>query len=135
MGKRERAKNRCPECLMSAPLCLCAERPAIATTTSVIIVMHHREVKMPTNTGRLAHQCLTNSALVLRGLKDEPRASTSHGRGGGLPSAASDRRRGRARRGLHRARGAAVHARRARRELRQASRWASARRPCATCCA
>jgi DTW domain-containing protein YfiP len=72
MGKRERAKNRCPVCLMSAPLCLCAERPTLATTTAVILVMHHREVKMPTNTGRLAHQCLSNSALVLRGLEGAP---------------------------------------------------------------
>lgn len=72
MGKRERAKNRCPVCLMSAPLCLCADRPTIDTRTSVIIVMHHREVKMPTNTGRLAHQCLTRSRIVLRGLRDAP---------------------------------------------------------------
>lgn len=27
---------------------------------------------MPTNTGRLAHQCLVNSRLILRGVKDEP---------------------------------------------------------------
>jgi DTW domain-containing protein len=42
------------------------------TQTHVVIVMHHREVKMPTNTGRLAHQCLVNSKLVVRGLKDAP---------------------------------------------------------------
>jgi DTW domain-containing protein YfiP len=36
--------------------------------------MHHREVKMPTNTGRLAHRCLVDSRLILRGLKDEPAA-------------------------------------------------------------
>jgi DTW domain-containing protein len=72
MGKRERAKNRCQHCLMSVSLCICSEIPTIVTQTHVVIVMHHREVKMPTNTGRLAHQCLVGSKLVLRGLKDSP---------------------------------------------------------------
>lgn len=57
---------------MSAPLCICASIPRLTTATSVIVLMHHREVKMPTNTGRLAHRCLVNSRLILRGLKDDP---------------------------------------------------------------
>jgi DTW domain-containing protein YfiP len=57
---------------MSVPLCICAAIPRLSTTTRVIVLMHHREVKMPTNTGRLAHQCLVNSQLILRGLKDDP---------------------------------------------------------------
>jgi DTW domain-containing protein YfiP len=57
---------------MSAPLCICAAIPGLTTATRVIVLMHHREVKMPTNTGRLAHRCLVNSRLILRGLKDDP---------------------------------------------------------------
>jgi DTW domain-containing protein len=57
---------------MSVPLCVCALVPTIETTTRVIVLMHHREVKMPTNTGRLAHRCLVNSALVLRGVEGAP---------------------------------------------------------------
>jgi DTW domain-containing protein YfiP len=57
---------------MSVPLCICAAIPRLTTATAVIVLMHHREVKMPTNTGRLAHQCLVNSRLILRGLKDSP---------------------------------------------------------------
>lgn len=57
---------------MSLPLCICAEIPRLETATSVIILMHHREVKMPTNTGRLAHRCLAGSRLILRGVKDDP---------------------------------------------------------------
>jgi len=72
VGKRERAKNRCPGCLMSVPLCLCASIPRLVTRTAVLILIHHREARMPTNTGRLAHQCLVGSRLILRGLKDEP---------------------------------------------------------------
>jgi DTW domain-containing protein YfiP len=74
LTKRERAKNRCPRCLMGTPLCICAAIPALTTLTSVVILIHHREARMPTNTGRLAHQCLVGSRLVLRGLKDEPAA-------------------------------------------------------------
>jgi DTW domain-containing protein YfiP len=57
---------------MSAPLCLCASIPTLATETRVVVLMHHREVKMPTNTGRLAHRCLANSRLILRGVKGAP---------------------------------------------------------------
>jgi DTW domain-containing protein YfiP len=57
---------------MSAPLCICASIPRLTTATRVIVLMHHREVKMPTNTGRLAHRCLVGSQLILRGLKDHP---------------------------------------------------------------
>ena len=59
---------------MSVPLCICASIPRLITSTAVIVLIHHREVKMPTNTGRLAHRCLVNSRLVLRGLKDDPAA-------------------------------------------------------------
>jgi DTW domain-containing protein YfiP len=59
---------------MSVPLCICASIPRLTISTSVIVLIHHREVKMPTNTGRLAHQCLVGSRLVLRGLKDDPAA-------------------------------------------------------------
>ncbi|MFS8068902.1 MAG: tRNA-uridine aminocarboxypropyltransferase [Byssovorax sp.] len=85
LGKRERAKNRCPDCLMSAPLCICSAIPRLTIRTSVIVLMHHREVKMPTNTGRLAHQCLVGSRLVLRGLKDEPAELGSEGAFAGTP--------------------------------------------------
>jgi DTW domain-containing protein YfiP len=57
---------------MSAPLCICAAIPRIETRTQVIVLIHHREVKMPTNTGRLAHQCLAGSRIVRRGLEGDP---------------------------------------------------------------
>lgn len=70
---------------MSAPLCICAAIPRLKIRTSVIVLMHHREVKMPTNTGRLAHQCLVGSRLVLRGLKDDPAELGSKGAFAGAP--------------------------------------------------
>jgi DTW domain-containing protein len=35
-------------------------------TTRVVVLMHEREVRRPSNTGRLALACLTNSALAVR---------------------------------------------------------------------
>lgn len=64
---------------MSVPLCICASIPALTIRTAVLIVIHHREARMPTNTGRLAHQCLVGSRLVLRGLKDDPAALLAPG--------------------------------------------------------
>jgi DTW domain-containing protein YfiP len=44
--------------------CLCAEIPTIAARTRVVIVRHHLERHRSSNSGRLAHLALANSALV-----------------------------------------------------------------------
>ena len=56
--------ERCPRCLFSQRVCLCAEVPSIATHTRVVIVRHHREQLRSSNTGRLAHLALPNSVIV-----------------------------------------------------------------------
>jgi DTW domain-containing protein YfiP len=43
---------------------LCAELPVIAARTRVVIVRHHLERHRSSNSGRLAHLALANSALV-----------------------------------------------------------------------
>jgi DTW domain-containing protein YfiP len=43
---------------------LCRAIPALATRTRVVIVRHRAEMFRSSNTGRLAHLALTNSALV-----------------------------------------------------------------------
>jgi DTW domain-containing protein len=53
---------RCSRCLLQH--CLCAEVPAIATRTRVVIVRHHLEMFRASNTGRLANLALVNSELV-----------------------------------------------------------------------
>jgi DTW domain-containing protein len=52
---------------MHASLCVCALVPRLATRTRLVLVIHHREDKKPTNTGRLAANCLENSQIVVRG--------------------------------------------------------------------
>jgi len=53
--------------LLQQRVCLCAEVPAIATRTRVVIVRHHLERFRSSNSGRLAHLALANSEIVDHG--------------------------------------------------------------------
>lgn len=55
---------------MHLSLCFCQEIPRIETRTRVSVLVHAKELKRTTNTGRLATLALTNSALFIRGLRD-----------------------------------------------------------------
>jgi DTW domain-containing protein YfiP len=52
---------------MHRSLCLCALIPRVATRTRLVLVIHRYEDRKPTNTGRLAAECLTASRIVVRG--------------------------------------------------------------------
>lgn len=64
--------QRCPQCCIQQALCFCSQIPKLDFQTKVIIIMHHLEQKISTNTARLALRCLTNSQLLYRGLKQQP---------------------------------------------------------------
>jgi DTW domain-containing protein len=64
--------RRCLQCLMHEPLCICAIIPNIETQTKVVLIVHSREIKKPSNTGGLACKALNNSQVVIRGIKDQP---------------------------------------------------------------
>lgn len=51
--------------------CLCEFIPVIETKTRVTLVIHAKELKRTTNTGILATRALTNSQVLIRGVKDE----------------------------------------------------------------
>lgn len=53
-------------------MCLCAAIPVVPTATRVVIVRHHLERWRSSNTGRLAHLALPNSALVDHGAGGAP---------------------------------------------------------------
>jgi DTW domain-containing protein len=57
---------------MHASLCLCALIPRIETRTRLLLIIHRREERKPTNTGRLATRCLPNSEIVVRGHASSP---------------------------------------------------------------
>ena len=72
MGRRSKQEPRCPVCRLHLAHCLCDELRPVLTRTHVAVVMHRREEKKSTNTGRLALLTLANSSLHVRGHADAP---------------------------------------------------------------
>lgn len=68
MTRRNNPHLRCLRCRLHKDLCACALIPRIETRTRVLICMHRDEAKKPTNTGRLASECLVNSRVFVRGV-------------------------------------------------------------------
>lgn len=72
MGQRKMQHPRCPACYLHVELCLCDRIPRLEVRrTSVVLVMHRRELHKPTNTGRLALLTLSDAHLALRGRQGE----------------------------------------------------------------
>ncbi len=65
--RKRKTKDPCPGCFMHKALCICALIPSLQTKTRVTLVVHAKELKRTTNTGRLAVQALTNSEMRIRG--------------------------------------------------------------------
>jgi DTW domain-containing protein YfiP len=57
---------------MHGSLCICASIPRLETRTRLVLVIHRYEDRKPTNTGRLATECLVNSEVVVRGHETQP---------------------------------------------------------------
>jgi DTW domain-containing protein YfiP len=74
VSRRDNADARCPRCRLHASLCVCALIARIATRTRLVLVIHRREERKPTNTGRLAIECLSNSQAIVRGHQSSPSA-------------------------------------------------------------
>lgn len=55
---------------MHATLCICDVTPRLATRTRLALLLHHREVSKPTNTGQLAARCLQRSVVTVFGERD-----------------------------------------------------------------
>lgn len=66
--RQRKTKDPCPGCFLHRDLCICARVPRLALRTRVSLVVHARELKRTTNTGRLAVQALANSAMYTRGV-------------------------------------------------------------------
>ncbi len=56
---------------MHTTLCICALLPALAPRTRLALLVHHREVTKPTNTGQLAARCLARSSVTVIGARDQ----------------------------------------------------------------
>lgn len=71
LDRKRKTKDPCLECGLHKDLCLCQLIPSLDLKTKLVLVIHHRELKRTTNTGRLALKSLTNSEMRVRGLKDQ----------------------------------------------------------------
>jgi DTW domain-containing protein len=65
-------KARCERCKIHIEHCICAEMPRLDLSTRLTLIIHVKELRRPTNTGQLAHNCLPNSEIRIRGLQDKP---------------------------------------------------------------
>ncbi|MBI5368656.1 MAG: DTW domain-containing protein [Planctomycetes bacterium] len=76
--------DRCPGCLLKRDACLCAALPTLPTRTRVVILRHFKEVKRPSNSGRLAALALPNCEVLDYGAPDGPPIAPSLGDSPGI---------------------------------------------------
>jgi tRNA-uridine aminocarboxypropyltransferase len=74
MSRRNNVRSRCRRCRMHGSLCICDLIPRLTTRTRLVLVIHRIELRKPSNTGRLAVDCLTNSEIIVRGHAGGPTA-------------------------------------------------------------
>jgi DTW domain-containing protein len=72
MDRQRKTKNPCPTCFLNETRCLCALIPKLTVRTQLALVIHVKELKRTTNTGRLALAALTNSEMYVRGETEHP---------------------------------------------------------------
>ncbi len=70
--RKRKTKDPCPICFLHKKLCICQSIPSINLQTKVWLMIHAKELKRTTNTGRLAIKALLNSEMKIRGMKDKP---------------------------------------------------------------
>ncbi len=71
VSRRDNTQLRCPRCHVHQSLCICALIPRLETRTGLLLFIHRYEDRKPTNTGRLAAECLVNSRVIVRGHTEE----------------------------------------------------------------
>jgi DTW domain-containing protein YfiP len=70
-SRKRKTKDPCPGCRLNKQLCICASIPRLDLRTRVSLIVHAKELKRTTNTGRLAIQALMNSDMRVRGQERE----------------------------------------------------------------
>lgn len=70
--RKRKTKRPCSGCGLNPALCLCALIPSLNFKTKISLVIHAKEMKRTTNTGRLALKALVNSEMRVRGLDHTP---------------------------------------------------------------
>ena len=67
-----KTKQPCQVCGLHQERCICSMIPRLDLATRLTLVVHAKELKRTTNSGRLAVAALLNSGMRVRGLVDQP---------------------------------------------------------------
>ncbi len=70
--RQRKTKDPCADCFLHRERCICDQLPFLDLKTRVCLVIHSKELKRTTNTGRLALKILKNSEMKVRGDNAEP---------------------------------------------------------------
>ena len=65
--RKRKTKDPCSECFLHKDLCICDQIPVLDLKTKIVLIIHAKELKRTTNTGRLALKALSNSVMKVRG--------------------------------------------------------------------
>lgn len=68
-ARQRKTNDPCPRCGLGRALCLCSLIPELNLNTFLSLVIHSKELKRTTNSGRLAIHALSNSEMIVRGAK------------------------------------------------------------------
>lgn len=65
--RKRKTLSPCTGCYLHQDRCVCAFNPHLTLRTKISLVVHAKELKRTTNTGRLALNALSNSEMRIRG--------------------------------------------------------------------
>lgn len=65
--RKRKTKDPCLGCYLHKDICICDLMPLLQLKTKVSLIIHAKELKRTSNTGRLALKMLTNSEVRVRG--------------------------------------------------------------------
>ena len=70
--RQRKTKDPCLGCFLHLDLCICSEIKTLDLKTKLTLIVHYKELKKTTNTGRLAIKSLQNSQMRIRGEIGKP---------------------------------------------------------------
>lgn len=70
--RKRKPKDPCHVCGINSQFCICVDFKTIDTKTRVDLIVHHKELKRTSNTGRLIQILLKNQKIWIRGEIDQP---------------------------------------------------------------
>lgn len=77
VDRKRKTKAPCLVCGLNSELCICSQIKKIKVSTKLLLVIHAKELKRTTNSGRIAVAALENSELLIRGQIGNPLELTS----------------------------------------------------------